>query len=58
MAALHHVDVYSNWRVQLTKTPNFKQEKKQREMAQKKKNQLNEQRKAARKNTPPEPQAQ
>ena len=43
------------WRVQLAKTPNFKQEKKQREMAQKKKNEQKQQEKASRKGETPEP---
>ncbi len=46
------------WRVQLVKTPNFKQEKKQREMAQKKKNEQKQQQKAARKGGTPDPQPQ
>jgi sRNA-binding protein len=45
-------------RVQLVKTPNFKQEKKQREMAQKKKNEQKQQQKAARKGGTPDPQPQ
>ena len=43
-------------RVQLVKTPNFKQEKKQREMAQKKKNEQKQQEKAQRKGVAPDPQ--
>lgn len=43
-------------RVQLVKAPNFKQEKKQREMAQKKKNEQKQQEKAARKGVNPDPQ--
>jgi hypothetical protein len=40
----------------LVKTPNFKQEKKQREMAQKKKHEQKQQEKAARKIGPTDPQ--